>query len=40
MRELVTINCSNLKPLITPDLELQLRVLKEHMDIDSFAVYN
>ena len=35
--ELVTVLCSNLRPLIEPSLELQLSFLKEHIGIKSFA---
>ena len=35
--ELVTVLCSNLRPLVEPSLELQLNLLKEHIGIESFA---
>ena len=35
--ELVTVLCSNLRPLVEPSLELQLSFLKEHIGIKSFA---
>ena len=37
--ELGTVLSSNLRSLITPDLELKLKVLKERMGIDSFITY-
>lgn len=35
----MTIFCSNLRDLVTPDLVLQLDVLKEHIGIKSFKGY-
>lgn len=37
--ELGTVLSSNLRSLITPDLELKLNVLKERMGIESFVTY-
>jgi len=38
--ELVTVLGSNLRSMVTPDLEFQLHFLKEHLNIDSFANFN
>ena len=38
--ELVTVLCSNLRDLVTPNLILQLNALKEHMGVDSFLHVN
>jgi len=33
----VTVLGSNIRPLVEPNLELQLQTLKDHMGIDSLA---
>lgn len=36
--ELVTIMCSNLRDLVTPELTFQLNELKEHLGIKVFLI--